>query len=99
MDVVKPCARFAFALVEYCQAAPHILAELVELVLQTLHDIGAVLVGAAGEFVGLCLCLVEDSTRFLLRDIGDVVLPGEELRLLEHTLKFVPFCGTFRWEK
>ena len=28
-----------------------------------------------------------------------VLQGGEELRLLEHTLKFVPFCGTFRWEK
>lgn len=28
-----------------------------------------------------------------------VLQGGEELRLLEHMLKFVPFCGTFRWEK
>lgn len=24
---------------------------------------------------------------------------GEKLRLLGHTLTFVPFCGSFRWEK
>ena len=58
------------------------MVKLAELLLQRLHHRGTVLVGALREMIRLRLRLVENITRLPPCDFGDVLLPGQELRLL-----------------